>query len=152
LNTIKTNVENQGVWSADGQHFVFNKYNATALSDATLWLGSISSSKGDISLGITAALSKIDFNTTGSIMYYAAPDSGASAASASNDATSSGSITRPDSLWSYTMATGSKTEIFSGDTNGISASNLMISNDGNTLYFKNSDGYIYSVPVKAAST
>jgi hypothetical protein len=152
LHTIKTNVENQGVWSTDGQHFVFNKYNAAAPSDATLWLGSISSSKGDISLGITAVSSKIDFNSTGSIMYYAAPDSGASAASSSNDATSSGPITPPDSLWSYTMATGSKTEIFSGDTNGISASNLMISNDGDTLYFKNSDGYIYSVPVKAAST
>jgi hypothetical protein len=151
LHTIKTNIENQGVWSTDGQHFVFNKYNAAAPSDATLWLGSIASSSGDISLNISPAPSKIVFNTTGSNMYYAAADSKASDATANNDSTTSQPILLPDSLWSYNVATGSKTEIFSGDTNNLSVSDLMISNDESTLYFRNSDGYVYSVPVKGAS-
>jgi hypothetical protein len=151
LHTIKTNVENQGVWSTDGQHFVFNKYNAAAPSDATLWLGSITSSSGDISMNISPAPSKIVFNTTGSNMYYAAADSNASSATANNDSTSNQPILLPDSLWSYNIATGSKTEIFSGDTNNLNVSDLMISNDESTLYFRNSDGYVYSVPVKGAS-
>lgn len=151
LHAIKTNVENQGVWSTDGQHFVFNKYNAAAPNDATLWLGSIASSTGDVSLNISPAPSKIVFNTTGSNMYYAAADSSASAATASNDSTTSQPILLPDSLWSYNVATGSKTEIFSGNTNNLSVTNLMISNDESTLYFRNSDGFIYSIPVKGAS-
>lgn len=138
IHTIKTGPENAAIWSNDGKHFVFDKYDASNTSDATLWSGSVASATSDTSLGITVPVSKLAFNTVGSILYYAAPDSSATAGSGS---------TPPDSLWSYEFATSSKTEIFSGDTYNLNASNLLISNDGKTLYFKNGDGYLYSVVV-----
>ncbi len=139
LHTIKTGPENAAMWSNDGTHFVFNKFNTTTPSDATLWLGSISSATTDTSLGVTVPVSKLAFDTTGATLYYGAPD--ASAASGSQ------SLTPPDSLWSYAVSTKSKTEIFSGNTYNLNVSNLLISNDGKNLYFKNGDGYLYSVVV-----
>jgi hypothetical protein len=148
IHTIKTGPENAAIWSNDGKHFVFNKYNTTMPSDTTLWSGSVASATSDTSLGITVPVSKLAFNTTGDTLYYAAPDSGASsAASSSDDSEQTQAITLPDSLWSYSFATAAKTEVFSGNIYNLNATNLLISNDGKTLYFKNGDGYLYSVVV-----
>lgn len=147
IHTIKTGPENAAIWSNDGKHFIFNKYNSANPSDTTLWSGSVANAKSDTILNITVPVSKLAFDTTGSTLYYAAPDPGAAAAEASNDAEQTQPITPPDSLWSYSFATASKTEIFSGDTYNLSVSNLLVSTDEKTLYFENSDGYLYSVVV-----
>jgi hypothetical protein len=147
VHTIKTGPENAAIWSNDGKHFVFNKYNATTPSDTTLWSGSVASATSDTSLGITVPVSKLAFDATGDTLYYAAPDSNASSVEANSDATQTQTLVPPDSFWSYAFATASKTEIFSGDTYNLNASNLLISADEKTLYFKNGDGYLYSVVV-----
>lgn len=136
IHTIKTNASNAAVWSNDGQHFVFNKYTAANPNDPTLWLGSVASTTGDVSLGIQSSVSQIAFNLSGSTMYYAAPAVGSSAGSVN------------DSFWSYNVQTAAKTQIYNGSTAGIVASDILISNDESTLYFVNSDGYLYSVPIK----
>ena len=146
-HTIKTGPENAAIWSNDGQRFVFNKFNPAVTTDTTLWLGSVSGAKSDISLGITVPVSKVAFDTTGATMYYGAPDSNAASGAAASDAAPNQSLSLADSLWSYAVGTATKTELFSGNTYNLNVSNLLVSNDQKNLYFKNSDGYLYSAVV-----
>ncbi|MBU6447598.1 hypothetical protein KGQ24_02025, partial [Patescibacteria group bacterium] len=52
-----------------------------------------------------------------------------------------------EEVWKINLSTMSKTKVFTPADNdpAINSSHLLISSDGATLYFLNSDGYIYSV-------
>jgi hypothetical protein len=131
LSTIKTNAVNSALWSNDGTHYVYNAYNASDPTDATLWLGSTNKPDGLVSLGINISVNKLAFSLNGSILYYASPESGSNS----------------DSLWSYVVGSGKKTEIYSGNSYTLNIANILVSNDGKTIYFSNTnDGYLYSVP------
>ena len=131
LTTIKTNSVNSALWSNDGIHYVYNSYNASNSSDATLWLGSTNKSDGSTSLGVDISIDKLAFNSNGSTLYYASPEAG----------------NNSDSLWSYTISSGKKVEVYSGNSYDLNIANILVSNDGKTLYFTNTnDGYLYSVP------
>ena len=127
--TIKTGPFNSAIWSKDGEHFVFNKYDSANPSSAFIWLGDIVTGK-DLSLGVSTKLTKIVFTSSGAKMYFALAASDGSG----------------DSFWSYDLKTAAKKQLYSGTTsNPINSSNLLVTDDESKLYFKNFDGYLYVI-------
>jgi hypothetical protein len=127
---IKTAGNNAVAWSADSSHFIYYRLGSdqNASSDQ-LWLGNLDANT-DTMLGASLPLSKAAFDSTGRNLFIALPNQ-----------TGAG-----DSFWRIDTKTFLKNQFFSGAN--INASNLLVSNDGNTLYFKNKDNNVYSVPIK----
>lgn len=130
ITTLKTSQENSALWSPDGKKFIWNKANG--LPNNELWLGDANAPINN-DIGLAGSVSKVAFSSDNQTAYIAAPDGSG------------------DSFWKVDLSTLVKTKIFSvSDANGtdVHASNLLVSNDGATLYFKNSDGFLYSIPAK----
>ncbi len=127
--TLKTAGDNSAVWSNDGRHFVYNKASTNSVS-GELWYGD-SNSVNDKDLGVSSPPSKAAFDKNGNIFV------------ASSDGSN-------DSIWKISPTTLTKSKIFTGSTAGIviRATNLFLSPDAATLYFKNGDGYVYSTSAK----
>ncbi len=130
--TLRTSQENGAVWSPDGRRFIWNLDSGDGSRNDKLWLGD-SESRSNKDLTLNGSIWKVAFDKTGQNIYVAANDGGS------------------DSFWKVNSSTLVKTKIFSGSDAGsmkINASNLLVSDDGATLYFKNSDGFLYSIPAK----
>lgn len=132
LVTLHTSSENSVVWSGDGKRFIYNRDSGDGSKNNKLWLGDSSAiSNKDISLN--SAVNKTTFDKTGSNIFVAVSNGGS------------------DDIWKVDASTLAKTKVFSASDAGsikINATNLFVSDDGATLYFKNDDGYLYSVPIK----
>ncbi len=131
ITAIKTGESDQAEWAPDGIHFLYYKLNAKNPSDKELWLGNIQQGT-DQALGIDVPLSKAVFSGDSSDLYFAA--SGSSG----------------DSIWKMDLQNLSKSLAYSSQGNPVTAENLLLSSDSGTLYFINSDGYIYSVNLSLA--
>ncbi len=132
--TLPTALDDTALWSPDGKYFVYNRNSAAvgAAKTGELWLGSSSEAK-DTDLHIAAAVSKVVFDKSASSIYVVAP---------TLDGLS-------EEVWKIDLLTLDKTKVFKpADTDApIKANNLILSSDGSTLYYKNSDGYVYSLPL-----
>jgi Tol biopolymer transport system component len=128
LIPIKTSMENTVKWSGNGVNFVFNK-DEGAVKSNKLWIGS-SDKNEDHDTGLTSSVSKAAFDNSGNNLFVAVRDGDS------------------DSFWKINTATLVKTKVFDAADAGnltINANNLFVSSDGATLYFKNSDGYLYGI-------
>lgn len=127
--TIGTSNENSAVWSPDGKHFVYNRADGKTKNNQ-LWLGD-AQAVTNLPLHIEASVSKVAFDKDGSNIYIAAP---------TVDGLS-------ETVWKVDVASLTKTQLFKPADNDprINSSNLLVSGDGTELYFKNSDGYVYSI-------
>lgn len=130
VTALPTALENDAVWAPDGRHFLYNRNPGGQSSNGDLWLGDIDAGT-DTDLHIASKVSKAVFDSSGNNLYVAAQ---------TVDGLS-------EEVWKINLNTMSKTKVFTPADNdpAINSSHLMLSNDGTTLYFENSDGYIYSV-------
>ncbi|MBU6447707.1 PD40 domain-containing protein [Patescibacteria group bacterium] len=130
VTTLPTSLENDAIWAPDGRHFVYNRNPGGKASNGDLWLGDIDAGT-DVDLHIASKVSKAVFDGSGNNLYVAAQ---------TVDGLS-------EEVWKINLSTMSKTKVFTPADNdpAINSSHLLISSDGATLYFLNSDGYIYSV-------
>ncbi len=128
---IKTGLTNRAIWAPDGRKFLFNKLDPSKEErDGKLWIGDITSAM-DKPLDIETSPEKAAFVKDGSLLILAVP---------------SGS---GDSIWKVNMENYEKTEIFrSSKTQAIKASSLLVSDDGKNLYFRNDDGFLYTLAVQ----
>ncbi len=132
ITTLKTSQENGAIWSPDGRRFIWNLDSGDGSKNDKLWLGDAQSYTNK-DLGLNGSIWKVSFDKDGQNLYVAANDGGS------------------DSFWRISLGTLTKTKIFSSADAGsikINATNLLVSDDGATLYFKNSDGFLYSIPAK----
>ncbi len=132
VTTLPTASENDAVWAPDGKHFLYNRNTGgkSGSSSNELWLGDIDAGT-DTDLHIASKVSKAVFDKSGNNLYVAAQ---------TVDGLS-------EEVWKIDLTAMQKTKVFSPADNdpAINSSNLLLSGDGTTLYFINSDGYIYSV-------
>ncbi|GAC1413387.1 MAG: hypothetical protein NVSMB66_5210 [Candidatus Doudnabacteria bacterium] len=132
LITLHTSTDNSVVWSSDGKSFIYNRDSGDGSKNNKLWLGDTSAITNK-DLAISGAVNKSTFDRNGSNIYVAVPNGGS------------------DDIWRIDTLTLVKTKVFNASDSGsikINAKNLFVSEDGATLYFKNDDGYLYSVPIK----
>jgi Tol biopolymer transport system component len=125
---IKTGLSNRVTWAPDGRKFVFNKLDpSNEERNGKLWIGDITNAM-DKPLDIEASPEKVVFKKDGSMLYVAAP------------------LGSGESIWQINTNTYAKTEIFrSSSSQSITVNNLLLSEDGKNLYFKNSDGFLYTL-------
>jgi hypothetical protein len=132
LITLATSTDNTVIWAGDGKRFLYNRDAGDGTKNNKLWIGNseVISNK-DISLN--GSVAKATFDKSGDNVYVAISNGGS------------------DDIWKVSTTTLVKTKVFSAADAGairINATNLFLSSDGATLYFKNDDGYLYSVPIK----
>ncbi|MEK7075469.1 MAG: WD40 repeat domain-containing protein [Patescibacteria group bacterium] len=130
LVTIRTSQDNEVVWSPDGKKFVYNRDPDGKTKDNSLWLGD-SEEVTNKKLNINGGVSKVVFDQSGENLYVSAV----------------GIDDQTESIWKIDLQTLQKTKVFKVKDliTKIDASDLLISPDSQTLYFKNSDGFLYSV-------
>ncbi len=133
--TLKTGVDNSAIWSPDGKHFLYNRNPDETAVNKNLWLGD-STAPVDKDLGIVSTVSKAVFDSTGANLYVAVADTAGDGG---------------DVIWKIDLSTLQKTQIFkplSTDVpSTISVSQLLISPDNTSIFFKNSDGYLYGYKI-----
>ena len=125
---IKTGLSNRAIWAPDGRKFLFNKLDPSKEErDAKLWIGDITNAV-DKPLDLESSAEKAVFQKDGSNLFLAVPGSDG------------------DSIWKINMETYSKTEIYrSSEKQKVIVNNMLVSEDGENLYFKNSDGFLYTL-------
>jgi len=124
---IKTAASNQVIWSPDSTHFLYNRLDKDGNTASNqLWLGDLDSST-DTALGVDGLPAKGAFDKTGAHLVLALPGSGGN-----------------DTLMIADTKTFQANNFFTGT--GVSAADLAVANDAGTVYFKNSDGFVYSLP------
>lgn len=132
ITTIQTGESNQVLWAPDGQHFLYYKLDPQNTSDHQLWLGNAATRSGQ-ALGIDVPLNKIAFSSDSSSIYFALPASGSG-----------------DSIWKMNLQDLSKTQVYDSGSKNISATDLFLAPDASSLYFLNSDGFLYGISLAAA--
>jgi Tol biopolymer transport system component len=127
---IKTGLTNRAIWSPDGKKFLFNKLDTNnEQKDRKLWLGDITNAT-DQPLDLEGNPENAAFDSEQKFLYLAVPGQNG------------------DSLWKVNLSSFEKREIFrSNEQEKVQATDLLVTDDGSQLYFKNSDGLIYSIPV-----
>jgi hypothetical protein len=136
IYTLATAASNQAIWAPSGQNFIWNK-NVTSPTvpsiSADEYYGDLTTEK-DTDLKIQTPVSKISFDSTGQNIYYAVSYAGGAG----------------DTLFRMNLQTLRPASILTSAAAGtqLDAYNLLISSDGNTLYFRNqANGFLYSTPV-----
>jgi hypothetical protein len=119
------------LWAPDGKKFVFNKLDTNSTEkDSKLWLGDIVNAS-DQPLDLEGSAERAAFDGGQKSLYIATRGA------------------KGDSLWKINLSNFEKTELFrSNDKEKIQATELLVSEDGTQLYFKNSDGFLYGLDVK----
>ncbi len=131
LTALKTTTNNAALWSPDGKSFIFNYADPTA-KIPQLYIENVAAGT-NTSLGLNTVVSKAAFDSTGRNLYVAV---------SSADGTG-------DVIWHISLdsATLDKKPIFTSAQTRVTATNLLVSPDNQTLYFKNADGYLYALPI-----
>ncbi len=130
LVTLRTSQDNAVLWSPDGKKFVYNRDPDGKTENNSLWLGD-SEEVTNRQLNISGAVSKVVFDQSGKYLFVA----------------SVGLDDQTESIWKIDLQSLQKTKVFKVKdlVTKIDASDLLISPDAQILYFKNADGYLYSV-------
>lgn len=130
LVTIRTAADNSVLWSPDGKKFVYNRDPDGKTNNNSLWLGD-SEEVTNKQLNIEGSVSKTVFDQSGKYLFVS----------------SVGLDDQTESIWKIDLQTLQKTKVFKLKdlVTKIDASDLLISPDAQILYFKNADGYLYSV-------
>ncbi len=130
LVTIRTGGDNSVLWSPDGKKFVYNRDPDGKTKDNILWLGD-SEEVTNKQLNIRGYVSQAVFDQSGRYLFVSAV----------------GLDDQTESIWKIDTQTLQKTKVFKVKdlVTTINAKNLLISPDAQILYFKNADGYLYSV-------
>ncbi|MDB4940398.1 MAG: hypothetical protein JWO40_823 [Candidatus Doudnabacteria bacterium] len=132
LITLHTSMDNAAIWSGDGIKFLYNRDSGDGTKNTKLWLGD-SDTATNKEIALNGSVSKATFDKSGNFVFVAVSNGDS------------------DDIWKVDTKTLAKTKVFSGTDSGtikINATNLFVSADDATLYFKNDDGYLYSVPIK----
>ncbi len=125
IYTLPTAASNQAIWAPSGENFIWNK-NVTspvvASSSQDEYYGDLTTEK-DTDLKIQTPVAKMTFDSTGQNMYYAVASTGGAG----------------DTLYKMNLQTFIATPILTSAQAGtqLSAYDLLISPNGNTIYFKN---------------
>jgi hypothetical protein len=130
---IKTGSNNAVLWSPNGQNFVFNKLDPNGDNNGQLWLGDITNAQ-DKPLGLNTTANKTIFDSKGDNFFLAVP-----------------SIDSGDAVWEINTQTLTKKRVYLGNSGSLlDISNMQYANNesGEYLYFKNSDGSLYSLKLK----
>ncbi len=119
---FKTGSSNAVQWAPDGVAFAFNKPTNNPGSGTDLWISHTDSIANDKDTGIAATAGQVAFDSTGNYIY----------------------ITSAGSIYKVNTSTLDKTKVLDSDSNvTINPSQMIVSTDGTSVFFVNSDGYLY---------